>query len=108
MAERILVATRKGLFTLGRGKDGKWAIQNTDFLAQNLPIVHANAGKDMIIACISHGHFGQKVHRSRDRGKTWTEVKAPAFPPLAEGEKPAVDMFGRTIPSTLQLIWAME
>lgn len=108
MAERLLAATRKGLFTIERGKNGKWAITKADFLAQNLPIVHANAAKGMIIACINHGHFGQKVHRSLDRGQSWTEVKAPAFPPPAEGEKPVVDMFGRATPSTLQLIWAME
>ena len=30
-------------------------------------------------AALALGHFGVKVHRSEDRGRTWAEVAAPSF-----------------------------
>jgi len=31
-------------------------------------------------ASIDHGHWGTKLHRSRDEGATWEEVEAPKYP----------------------------
>ena len=39
-----------------------------------------------IYAVLKHGHFGSKLHRSDDQGRSWKELPAPAFPADAAGE----------------------
>ena len=38
-----------------------------------------------LIAALNHGHFGIKLHRSRDGGATWTEIAAPKYPEKPDG-----------------------
>lgn len=105
---RLYAATRKGLFILERSASGAWAIADVAFLGQNLPMVLPDAQSGSVFAAINHGHFGNKLQRSRDRGRNWQECAVPAYPPLPPDAKPQVDQMGRTIPSTLQLIWSLE
>ncbi len=42
------------------------------------------------IAALKHGHFGPKLHRSDDDGRTWREIAAPAFAADAAGRAVAV------------------
>jgi hypothetical protein len=53
------------------------------------------------------GHYGVKLRRSRDDGKTWDELAAPAFPPAPEGET-SVLPDGRPWPWRVEQIWALE
>ena len=62
----------------------------------------------MLFAALNHGHFGSKMHRSRDGGATWQEVAVPKYP-----EKPA-DYVPKNTPAegtaadwSLKLIWAL-
>jgi hypothetical protein len=55
-----------------------------------------DARDGVIFAALKHGHFGPKLHRSDDDGKTWRELAAPAFPADAAGT-----------PSLFQ-IWTLE
>jgi photosystem II stability/assembly factor-like uncharacterized protein len=48
-------------------------------------------------AAVDHGHWGQKLHRSRDGGVNWQEIPAPAYP---EGEE-----ITEGKPATLSYIW---
>jgi photosystem II stability/assembly factor-like uncharacterized protein len=48
-------------------------------------------------AAVDHGHWGQKLHRSKDGGHTWEEVPAPKYP---EGEEIAPGK-----PAVLSYIW---
>jgi hypothetical protein len=34
----------------------------------------------ILYAAIRYGHFGPKLHRSDDDGRTWKEIAVPAFP----------------------------
>lgn len=79
MADRMLVATRKGLLSLVR-RNGGWSIARTDF--PGIPVTAAlyDARDGTLYAALKHGHFGSKLHRSDDGGATWTELAAPAFP----------------------------
>lgn len=79
MADRMLVATRKGLLSLVR-KNGGWSIARTDF--PGIPVTAAlhDVRDSTLYAALKHGHFGSKLHRSDDGGATWTELAAPAFP----------------------------
>jgi photosystem II stability/assembly factor-like uncharacterized protein len=107
MSSRCHVATRKGLFTLDRGASG-WAISRVSFAGDNCTLVMHDGGSGTLLAALNHGHFGVKMHRSRDGGATWTEVASPVYP-----EKPA-DYVPKTAPVegsqpdwTLKLVWAL-
>ena len=98
--QKLWVATRKGLFEI-RGGD----IANVTFLG--VPVTQVFAKGDDIFAAVGHGHFGAKLHRSRDGGATFAEVKAPAWPPKPP-EVEDKDPMGRVIPWSLDQIWALE
>jgi len=93
MAEVLHVSTRKGLFTVARGTAG-WEVERVAFLGEPITFTLQDPRDGAVYAAVSLGHFGQKLHRSDDRGRTFTEVAAPAFPKAAEGEAeaPAVDL----------------
>lgn len=84
MSERMLVASRKGLISLAQ-KNGGWSITRTDFPGVPVTAILHDARDDTVYAVLKHGHFGSKLHRSDDGGKSWTELAAPAFPAGAEG-----------------------
>jgi hypothetical protein len=108
MSTRCHVATRKGLFTLDRGAPG-WSISRTSFLGDNCTLVMHDARDASLIAALDHGHFGVKLHRSRDGGAAWQEIAAPKYP-----EKPA-DYVPTRAPTegapvvdwALKLVWAL-
>ena len=83
MAERMLVATRKGLIALAR--NGQWSVLRTDFAGIPVTATLYDPRDGAIYAVLKHGHFGTKLHRSDDDGKTWIELPAPAFPADADG-----------------------
>jgi photosystem II stability/assembly factor-like uncharacterized protein len=88
MADRMLVATRKGLLAFERA-GGDWRLEATHFPGVAVTAALADARDGALYAVLRHGHFGSKLHRSDDGGKTWTELPAPAFPEDAAG-KPAL------------------
>src|SRR5918999_4667407 len=83
MADRLHVATRKGLFTVDRSGAG-WRVTRSAFLGDPVSIV-VDAGGGRLYAALGLGHFGVKLHRSADGGETWEECAAPAYPPKPEG-----------------------
>ena len=103
MSKRLLVGTKKGLFTLQRAKGAApWRIAKTDFAGQRVTMMLPDKRDGALYAAIDGGHFGQKRHKSEDNGKSWAEVATPAYPKVAakkgkEGDGPALD-----------LIWCME
>jgi hypothetical protein len=82
MAQEMLVATRKGLFQLAPGGGG-WKVTRTSFVGDPVTMVLDDPRDGTLYAALNLGHFGVKLHRSDDRGATWTEVTAPAFPSAA-------------------------
>lgn len=102
----MLVATRKGLFTIDRG-DGGWAVSNTAFLGDRVSLALCDPRDGAWYAALDHGHFGVKLHRSTDEGATWPEITAPAYPPLPE-DRVDVDSTGKTVDWSTKLIWALE
>ncbi len=85
MSDRILIGTRKGLFDVRRGAAG-WAVAGTAFLGDPVSILLRDARNGSVYAAQSLGHFGVKLQRSADDGKSWQEIPAPAFA-RAEGEE---------------------
>src|SRR4030088_3751935 len=99
MSDRLMVGTRKGLLTFARNGNG-WAIARSDFAGiQVSAVLHdrRNGASDgTLYAALNHGHFGAKLHRSDDAGRSWRELPAPAFPADAAGAP------------TLSQIWSLE
>ena len=89
--DKLLVATRKGLLTLARKSDG-WAIADTAFAGVPVTAALLDARDGAIFAALKHGHFGAKLHRSDDGGRSWSEIGTPAFPADAAGA-PSVFQF---------------
>ena len=104
MSDRLLVSTRKGLFTIERRR-GKWKIAEVDFLADNVTLALHDARSGRSYAALNHGHFGVKLHAKN--GKGWEEISAPAFPPKPEGRVDK-DGWGKDIPYSLLNIFSLE
>jgi photosystem II stability/assembly factor-like uncharacterized protein len=81
-AARVLVGTRKGLFTLS-GSAGRtaWTLGDPTFLGHIIhhAVVDPRDGESLLVAAKT-GHLGPTVFRSPDLGRTWTEAsRPPAF-----------------------------
>lgn len=98
MKSTILLGTRKG-FIAYEHKNGQWNTTNLSFEGVPVSIAYADPRNGTWWACLDHGHWGVKLHRSKDRGKTWEEVAAPAYPEGAEVKDGT--------PATTRYIWSM-
>src|SRR4051794_17081547 len=106
MPQSILVSTRKGLFVAEPHGNG-YRVTRGSFIGDNVTnaTVDPRAGGAWY-AALDHGHFGVKLHRSEDRGVTWTEIATPAFPPKPEGLV-EMTMWGKDRKWSTQLVWSM-
>ena len=104
MSNRIHVGTRKGLFTVERSGGGAWRITNSAFVGDPVPALLSDTRDGTLYAALNLGHFGSKLQRSRDQGKTWEEVGVPTYPedpgetatrgdrPRGQGPQPQADL----------------
>jgi hypothetical protein len=99
MADRLHVATRKGLFELARAAGG-WDVVDAQFLGDPVSAVLADCD-GAVYAALDLGHFGAKLWR-REPGGGWREIAVPAFP-----AKPADDK-DDPHPWSLGKIWVIE
>lgn len=76
---QALLGTRKGLVILSQGKGG-WRHSRTHFDGIKTSYAVADPGRKLIWAGVAHGHWGPKLHVSKNQGKTFTEVGIPKFP----------------------------
>jgi hypothetical protein len=96
MSDRFLLATRKGLLDFELN-GGQWQIARCSFLGQPVSAVLRDADKGWLYAALNLGHFGVKLHRSKDEGITWEEIGCPSYAGVAGDEKPS-----------LKMIWVLE
>lgn len=94
MKTLALIATRKGLFSLNKGN----SLSLLEFAGAPVSMVLASEQNPHWYAALNHGHFGVKLHRSDNHGKSWHEVSAPAYP--------ATD--NASDGDSLELIWSLE
>jgi hypothetical protein len=106
MSDRILVASRKGLFTLERVQ-GAWRVARRDFLGDHLSYVMGDARTGALYAAFQHGHFGVKLQRSTDGGRTWAECGQPAYPEKPADEVDTDPMRGKPVAWVTERVWAM-
>ena len=105
MSDRLVVSTRKGLFEVERRRGGDWRVAKGDFLGDNVTLWLHDPRSGHDYAVLNHGHFGVKLHRSKD--EAWEEIAAPAYPPKPEGLVDR-DGWGKDIPYNLINIFSLE
>ena len=74
----LMLGTRKGLIVYRKSASG-WKLADVSFLGIPVSLTHVDSRNGTWWACLDHGHWGQKLHKSPDQGKTWQEVEAPKF-----------------------------
>ncbi|MDA0833429.1 MAG: exo-alpha-sialidase [Planctomycetota bacterium] len=108
MSDRIQVGTRKGLFTLVR-HNSNWKVDKVDFLGSPVTMCLKDPRNNFSYAVLTLGHFGCKLHRSADDGKTWEECGVPKYPEGAVfAGMPGDDGTPTTKPASMKEIWILE
>lgn len=100
----LLLATRKGLVLARRTSDG-WTVDDTAHFA-GTPVEYCSRDPrdGTLWASLDHGHWGVKLHRSKDGGANWEEVAAPKYP---EGEQFRDPWSGKVDAAVLTNIWVI-
>ena len=101
------VATRKGLFTMARGASG-WSVSRVSFLGDNCTLSMRDPRTGDLLAALNHGHFGVKMHRSRDEGASWQEIASPAYPEKPADYVPSAQGTAKPVDWVLKLVWALS
>ena len=107
--QRILVASRKGLFTLSP-EGGEGRITSHVFTGDPVTAVLHDPRDMTLYAALNLGHFGVKLHRSDDQGSNWKEIAAPAHEE-EKGKPPPDPMSGEWPPKkegpSVEMIWTL-
>jgi photosystem II stability/assembly factor-like uncharacterized protein len=103
-ADRLILGTRKGLLVLDRGNSG-WRVRSASHLGSPVPYATLDRRTKTLWASLDHGHWGSKLQRSEDLGKTWREIPAPAYPKSARMKS---YMTPKPVPAVLRYIWVIE
>ncbi|NKB45324.1 MAG: exo-alpha-sialidase [Alphaproteobacteria bacterium] len=84
MASRMFAATRKGLMEYRRNGTN-WDHARTHFIGDPVANLLVDDRDDALYAALDLGHFGVKLHRSRDGGESWQELDPPKYPKGGDG-----------------------
>ena len=116
MADRLLLGTRKGTIIFDR-KGGNWELSTIGHPGTNVSFVARDPRDGTLWAGLDHGHWGTKLSRSRDNGKTWADAPQIKYPEDAlliegyEGEDFAGQESGTRkpiiVPAKLGKIWCI-
>ncbi len=97
--KKLLIGTSKGLVIFEK-KRKIWQIQQIHFLGMPVSVIHIDRINNIWWVGIAHHHWGQKLHFSKNKGKTWQTNLPPKYPltALLSSGKPAI----------LKKIWAIK
>ncbi len=105
---RLFVATRKGVFTYRRDREG-WAFEREAFVGDHATVLLPDRRDGTLYVALTHGHYGTKLHRSDDGGATFTEVATPVYPKQPEGTDEQKNWTtGQPLTWKLKKTWALE
>lgn len=98
MKTKLLTATSKGLVVLIE-ENASWNIVGVHFTGLPVSLAYVDERDNTWWAGISHRHWGEKLHYSKDEGKTWTEAGIPNYK----------NHFHRPdVPASLKKLWIMQ
>lgn len=83
MSDRLILGTRKGAIFVDK-VGGRWQITNVAQPGNNISYAARDPRDGTIWAALDHGHWGCKLGRSTDGGKTWNDAGQIKYP---EGAK---------------------
>ena len=100
----LLVGSRKGLFVID-----KQQITGHHFQGEPVSQIHVDPRSKTWLVALNLGHFGIKLHKSVDQGKTWTALAAPAFPTKpGAGDANFDDYKDDPTPWNVELVWSLS
>lgn len=103
----IYAGTRKGLFQFDKNGSG-WHQTREWFLGDSVPAVLSDDRDQMLYVAVEHGHFGTKMHRSKNAGDSWEELDPPQYPAKpTEVPDTLCPMRQIVIPWSLEKIWEL-
>ncbi len=114
-SDRILVGTRKGVFFIEKLRSG-WKPRLAGHAGGGANYVASDPFSGTIWAAMGHGHWGAKLSRSTDEGKTWTDAAQVKFPrgarylspPMPDETGPDGKPAAVTLKeATVQKLWAL-
>jgi hypothetical protein len=98
-AHSLLLATRKGLLHVANDQ-----VVAHHFSGDSVSQILVDTRNQYWYAAQNLGHFGVKIKRSKDQGKSWEEIAAPALP-----EKPSTGpMADDPTPWSVELVWELQ
>ncbi len=95
---KLLVGTGKGLVVFVR-QSRHWNVAGVHFQGMPVNVVYVDERTHTWWVGLAHRHWGQKMHFSRDEGKTWEAVAPPKY---AEG----LEIYPGK-PARLKKIWSI-
>lgn len=95
----LIASTRKGLIIFQK-RDDRWMPDQVHFNGIPVSLAHYDPERKLLWAFQDHGHWGIKISRSGDFGKTWEDIPPPVYPDGAEVKE--------GIGASLRYIWAAE
>lgn len=104
MSDTLIAATRKGLFVFER-KAARWQFSHHAFLGDKVVAALTDPRDGVWYAALDLGHFGSKLQRSDDQGRTWAELGVPAY---GEDDTVATGDGKPARPAVLELIWTLQ
>tara|TARA_R110002096_G_scaffold209855_4_gene397058 strand:- start:300 stop:1406 length:1107 start_codon:yes stop_codon:yes gene_type:complete len=106
MTGQVMIGTRKGLFIAEKSRSG-WSINKAMLLGDPVTMILVDRHNNWH-AAIEHGHFGVKIKRSSDQGRSWKETAVPQFPPKPEDLEDIDPIRQTPIPWSVMRVWSME
>jgi hypothetical protein len=114
MAEHILVGTRKGTFIFEKARGG-WKPRLAGHAGTSVNYAARDPHTGTLWAALGFGHWGAKLSRSDDDGKTWADAAQVKYPADARylghplPEEGSTEFPGATIlrDATLLKLWAL-
>jgi photosystem II stability/assembly factor-like uncharacterized protein len=79
MSDRILVGTRKGTFVVERDS-GRYTPRLSGHAGVGVNFVARDPHTGTLWAALGHGHWGAKLSRSTDDGRTWADAPQIKYP----------------------------
>jgi len=98
MSTKVVIGTTKGLVIFHQ-EGINWIFDSVRFEGLPVSMLYIDPRSRTWWTSLSHRHWGEKLHRSYDEGKTWQEVPVPEY----KGQ-----FYRHGKPATLKRIWTME
>jgi photosystem II stability/assembly factor-like uncharacterized protein len=96
---KAFLASRKGLFVY-KLAGSSWKLEKHHFDGVKTTYVNVDPRTKHVWLGMAHGHWGPKIHVSKNKGKTFEELPTPKLPDQKEGQKGLLEVWAFAFDST--------